>query len=96
MLNGRLESEPSDVVFAKNSTFVTVPSLSLPEASMIKVAGAEKLAPLSGLVMSQAWLRVARVLTVTFTTADVAERPRLSTATAVRAWLPMARLAVTV
>jgi len=35
-------------------------------------------------------------LTVTFTTADVVERPRSSVATAVSAWPPMARFAVIV
>ncbi len=94
-LYGLVESLPSDTIPSKNWTFVTLPSVSLAEARMVTLALLLKMALSTGFVMDTLG-GVFPTSTVTFTTADVVERPRLSVATAVSAWGPEARLAVTV
>src|ERR1017187_3329942 len=85
---------PSDTSPSKNWTFVTLPSGSLAEAWMVMVSVLPKLELSGGLVMVTLGGTFA-ALTVTLTTVEVVERPALSVATAVSAWLPVARLAVT-
>ena len=73
---------PSNVTPSKNDTFVTLPSESFAVAVMGTFAGAVKEAPLVGEVMATVGGTFA-ALTVTFTTLDMVDRPRLSVATAV-------------
>src|SRR5664279_3998507 len=94
-LYGLVERLPSDTSPSKNWTFVTVPSVSLADAPMVMVSVLPKTELSGGLVIVTLG-GVFPPLTVTFTTLDVEERPRLSVTTAVSAWLPVARLAVTV
>ena len=94
-LYGAVVKLRSNTAPLKSWTFVTVPSESLAEVWTVMVSVLPKAALSAGLVMVTLGGMFA-ALTVTFTTAEVVERPRLSVATAVSAWLPAARLAVTV
>ena len=68
--------------------------LSRDEYQVLRKAGTE--APFVGESRETVGGTFPPPLTVTFTTVDVAERPRLSVATAVSAWPPAARLTVIV
>src|ERR1051326_8207034 len=85
----------SNVPPSKNDMFVTVPSVSVTSAPMVMLSVFPKAAWSGGFVMVT--LSVGFVApTDIFTMLDVAERPPLSVATAVSAWLPAAKVAVTV
>ena len=77
-------SSPSLVAPLKNSTFVTVPSLSVAFALMVIEAGARKVAPFAGEVMETVGGVVSGGPTVTFTTALLVKAPWLSVARAVK------------
>src|ERR1035438_7775687 len=93
-LYGLVVRLPSDTSPSKNWTFVTLPSGSLADAPMVMVSVLPKLKLSGGLVMVTLGGMLA-TLTVTLTTVDVVERPALSVATAVSAWLPAANVLVT-
>src|ERR1039458_950149 len=93
-LYGLVVRLPSDTSPSKNWTFVTLPSGSLAEAWMFMVSVLPKLELSGGLVMVTLGGTFA-TLTVTLTTVEVVERPALSVRSEERAWLPVARLAVT-
>src|SRR6185503_10396021 len=93
-LNGLVASLPNDTAPSKNWTLVTVPSVSLAEARMVRFADALNVALSTGLVMVTLGGMFPE-LTVTLTTAEVGERPRLSVATAARKWFPGPRRVVT-
>ena len=92
---GPVEKLRSSTAPLKNCTFVTVPTSLVTEAPMRTLSVLPKTELSAGLVIVTLGGTFAE-LTVTFTTADVVESPRLSVATAVSAWLPVVRLAVTV
>ena len=79
-----MESLPSDTAPSKNWTFVTLPSVSLAEARMVRVAGLPRMALSIGLVMVTEGGWFAAVPTVTLTGAEVLLSPPLSVAIAVR------------
>ena len=68
----------------KNSTLLIEPSLSEAEALIGTLAGEPKLAPFTGVVR----LILGAASTITFTTLDVAVKPRLSVPRAVKAYDP--------
>ena len=93
-LNGIVVSLVNDARPSKNWTFVTLPSESLAVAWMLTVAGPPKVrneALSAGLVMVTEGAAL-NTLTLTLTTLEVADKPRLSVATAVKLCAPTARV----
>jgi hypothetical protein len=82
-LYGLLLSVPSNVAPLKNSTFVTVPSLSLALAVIAMLAGALNRAPSAGLEILTVGGTLAVELTAMLIGLEVAASPALSVARAV-------------
>ena len=81
---GAVVACPIFVVPWKNSTRLTVPSVSPAVAVIVTDAGAVKVAPLAGTVMLAVGGTFADGFTVIATTVDVVMPPELSVARAVR------------
>ena len=84
---GAMVSAPSKVAPEKNSTRLTVPSVSLAVAASAIGAPSAKLAPLAGALSATLGGRLG-ALTLTVTALEVVRAPSSSMATAVRAWVP--------
>jgi hypothetical protein len=81
-VNGPATLSPSFVPLRKYSTFVTLPPGSAAFTVTVKFVGASNVALFAGLVMDTVGGVFATPVTVTFATADVADNPASSVATA--------------
>ena len=76
---------PNKVVPLKNSTLAMVPSVSAALADMVKFAGADKVVPVAGAIMFTVGAISTGAFTLTEKVAEVAVRPLLSVALAIKA-----------
>ena len=82
---------PSKLVPSKNATLVMLPLELLADAVMVIMAGAVKDAPLVGVIIVTVSVGTALETTDTVIGLEMFVAPKLSNASAVSVWLPMAR-----